>query len=86
MITSIFTAKEAKNNFGRLLEEARQSPVAVMKNGRQVAVVMSVEEYNEFEARRDAYWGELSVHAHKKGYIGVAKSRKLLTEALHARD
>ncbi len=86
MITSIFTAKEAKNNFGRLLEEARLSPVAVLKNGRQVAVVMSMEEYNEFEARRDAYWGELSVKAHKKGYIGVAKSNKLLKEALHARD
>ncbi|MEK7645313.1 MAG: type II toxin-antitoxin system prevent-host-death family antitoxin [Patescibacteria group bacterium] len=86
MITSFFTAKDAKNNFGRLLEEARQSPVAVLKNGRQVAVVMSTEEYREFETRRDIYWGELSVRAHKKGYIGTAKSAKLLKEALHARD
>ena len=50
MITTIFTAKEAKNNFGRLLDEARHSPVAVEKNGRRGAVMMSVEQYNASEA------------------------------------
>lgn len=50
MITTTFTAKEAKNNFGRLLDEARHSPVAVAKNGRCVAIVMSVERYNASEA------------------------------------
>lgn len=50
MITTTFSAKEAKNNFGRLLDEARHSPVAVEKNGRRVAIVMSVERYNESEA------------------------------------
>ncbi len=50
MITTTFTAKEAKNNFGRLLDEARQFPVAIEKNGRRVAVLMSVEKYNASEA------------------------------------
>ncbi len=50
MITTTFTAKEAKNNFGRLLDEARHSPVAVEKNGRRVAVMVSVEHYNASEA------------------------------------
>ncbi len=50
MITTTFSAKEAKNNFGRLLDEARHSPVAVEKNGRRVAVMMSVEQYNASEA------------------------------------
>ncbi len=50
MITTTFSAKEAKNNFGRLLDEARHSPVAVEKNGRRVAIVMSVEKYNASEA------------------------------------
>ena len=48
MITNVFTAKEAKNNFGRLLDEARYAPVAVERNGRRVVVVMSMEEYDEF--------------------------------------
>lgn len=49
MITTTFTAKEAKNNFGRLLDEARHAPVAVEKNGRRVAIMMSVEQYNASE-------------------------------------
>ncbi|MDP3661403.1 MAG: type II toxin-antitoxin system Phd/YefM family antitoxin [bacterium] len=51
MITITFTAKEAKNNFGRLLDEARHSPVGVERNGRRVAVVMSVERYAASEAQ-----------------------------------
>jgi len=86
MITTTFTAKEAKNNFGRLLDEARQSPVTVKKNGRPVAVVISIEEYKEFEVQRDAYWGRLARQARKKGYIGIAKSRKLLHDSLNACD
>lgn len=52
MITTTFTAKEAKNNFGRLLDEARRFPVFVKKNGRRVAVVMSVERYAVSEPQR----------------------------------
>ncbi|KKU67683.1 MAG: Prevent-host-death protein [Parcubacteria group bacterium GW2011_GWA2_47_16] len=52
MITTTFSAKEAKNNFGRLLDEARHSPVAVEKNGRRVAIVMSVERFNASETRK----------------------------------
>lgn len=55
MITTTFTAKEAKNNFGRLLDEARHSPVAVEKNGRRVAVVMSVEKYNASESFKNKH-------------------------------
>lgn len=86
MITTTFTAREAKNNFGRLLDEARQFPVAVLKNGKRVAVVMSSQEYEEFEIRRDAYWGEKAKQAEKKGYIGMAKSGVFLKKALNARD
>ena len=49
MFTTTFTAKEAKNNFGRLLDEARQFPVAIEKNGRRVAVVMSAEAFDVSE-------------------------------------
>ena len=84
MITTTFTAKEAKNNFGRFLDQARRFPVAILKNGRRVAVAMSFEEYDEFEARRDVYWGSLAERAHKKGYVGKIKSRKVLNDSLNA--
>lgn len=39
------TASEAKNRFGMLLDWARQEPVLIEKQGRKVAVMLSVEEY-----------------------------------------
>ncbi len=39
------SAREAKYNFGRLIDLARAAPVVVEKHGRPVVVVLSVEEY-----------------------------------------
>jgi prevent-host-death family protein len=38
-------ATEAKNNFGKLIEDALVEPVAIQKNGREIAVVLSFEEF-----------------------------------------
>lgn len=43
------TATEAKNRFGQVLEMARTGPVHVQKNGRDVAVVISPEDYARYE-------------------------------------
>ena len=42
-------ATEASNRFGQLLDRALQEPVTIEKKGRQVAVILSVEEYNRME-------------------------------------
>ena len=87
MSQAVFTAKEAKNNFGRLLDEARRSPVAINKNGRKVAFVISKEDYShyeDFEEIIDAYWGNKAMAAMKEGTIGLAKSKKLLNSLLNA--
>lgn len=39
------SAREAKNRFGRLIDDARAAPVAIDKHGRAVVVVLAVEEY-----------------------------------------
>ena len=39
------SAREAKYNFGRLIDDARVDPVVVEKHGRPFVVVLSVEEY-----------------------------------------
>ncbi|HWA20523.1 MAG TPA: type II toxin-antitoxin system Phd/YefM family antitoxin [Devosia sp.] len=39
------SATDAKNRFGELLDQARKGPVHVQKNGRDVAVLLSAEEY-----------------------------------------
>jgi len=48
------TATEAKNRFGQALEMAQASPVHIQKNGRDVAVLLSPEEYRRLEAGKDA--------------------------------
>jgi prevent-host-death family protein len=80
------SAKNAKNNFGRVLDEARRTPVLIEKNGRRVAVLLSIEEYEELEAQRDAHWALKAAHAERQGHIGARKSAQILRNALNARD
>lgn len=46
---SSITATDAKNRFGQMLEMARTEPVHVQKNGRDVAVVLSPEEFRRLQ-------------------------------------
>lgn len=39
------SATDAKNKFGQVLEMAQAEPVRIQKNGRDVAVVLSAEQY-----------------------------------------
>ena len=40
-------AKEAKNRFGQLIDDAQRGPVMIEKNGRPFAVVQSYEDFEE---------------------------------------
>ncbi len=42
-------ASEAKTHFGKLLDNAQREPVAVSKQGRPVAVVLSIHDYEEIK-------------------------------------
>lgn len=44
------SATDAKNKFGEVLEMARKEPVRIQKNGRDVAVMLSAEEYQRLAA------------------------------------
>ena len=44
------SANEAKTHFGDMLLKAQRAPVQINKNGKPVAVVLSVEEYESIEA------------------------------------
>ena len=45
-------ASDAKREFGEVLIKAQRGPVAINKNGKPIAVVLSATEYAEFEALR----------------------------------
>ena len=44
------TANQAKTQFGSMLLKAQREPIQINKNGKPVAVVISVEEYENLEA------------------------------------
>lgn len=45
------SAREAKYNFGRLIDTARAEPVVIEKHGRPVVVVLAVEEYEKLTGK-----------------------------------
>ena len=50
-------AREAKNRFGHLLDDAQSAPVRVTRKGRAVGVIMSMQQY---ERLRGAAWERLT--------------------------
>ncbi len=46
------SANEAKTQFGDMLLKAQRTPVQINKNGKPVAVVISMDEYESIEALR----------------------------------
>ena len=44
------SANEAKTPFGDMLMKVQRAPIQIKKNGKPVAVVISVEEYENMEA------------------------------------
>ncbi len=51
---SSITATDAKNKFGQVLEMAQAEPVRIQKNGRDVAIVLSPEQYGALVAQNTA--------------------------------
>ena len=40
-----FSATDAKNRFGELMEQSGTEPVAIQKNGRNYRVILAAEDY-----------------------------------------
>ena len=77
-----FTAKDAKNQFGRLLDTARSEPVLIAKHGRPVAVVVAFEEYERLDEVEKSYWRGKAIEADDEGYLGARASDDLIKDHL----
>ena len=44
-----FSAKDAKQHFGELMDTVQREPVSIEKHGRPVAVMISNTEFNEMK-------------------------------------
>ena len=72
----------AKNDLGKLVDAARHKPVAIQRNGRSVAYVISRKEMERIE---DWYLGARAMEVIKNGKsLGVEETRKFFDKILHA--
>jgi len=53
--TSVKTigSKEAKDHFGELLKSVQREPVSILRNGRPAAVLVSPEDFERMQGRRE---------------------------------
>lgn len=70
-----FTASEAKNKFGLVLDSAQQQPVTIEKQGRPFAVVLSQLAYQKLE---DSFFVLQAREAEEEGFLSVEESKNLL--------
>ena len=71
-------ATDVKNKFGQMLEAVMSEPVAIEKNGRPVAVMMSMAEYERLIEIEDRYWGEKALKALEEGFASDAETKALI--------
>ena len=57
------TANDAKTQFGDMLLKAQREPVQINKNGKPVAVVISMDEYQQMEEIKFTLLKERAVRA-----------------------
>jgi prevent-host-death family protein len=72
------TATDAKTRFGQVLESALVEPVAIEKNGRQLAFVVSSQEYHRLQEAEDALWGIRAKMAEAGGFLTLKQSNDWL--------
>ena len=69
-------AKEAKQHFGQLLDDAQRTPIRIDRHGRTVAVIVSSAEYD----RLAAYRQHLLTLVAQSGQAPIGEVGELLSE------
>ena len=72
-----FSASEAKNKLGIVLDAAQRAPVTIKKQGRPFAVVISQETYQSLE---DSYWSLEAKKGKEAGFLSKKGSESFLNK------
>lgn len=73
----VFSATQAKQNFAEIIDTAQREPVRIRRHNRDLAVVISTEEYDRLSSDRWAEFNRLAAIAAKQ-----AKANGLTEETL----
>ncbi len=72
---------EIQNHFGQFLDEAREGPIQIMRNGRKAGVILSQQEYEILQASDDSYWAAAVKDVLENGqFMGHEESMRWLME------
>lgn len=75
-------AKEAKNNFGEMMDTVQREPVTIEKHGRPVAVVISAKEYEQIKLERLRAKLAVGEAQLDRGELGTKKPDDIMREGL----
>jgi prevent-host-death family protein len=76
-----YSAKDAKEHFGELMDNVQREPVTIEKYGRPVAVVMSQVEFEEMKLERlRLILGEGKAQADRGEFAADSSLESLLAE------
>ena len=74
-------ATQAKQNFGHCLDNIAKEPLFIERSGRAVAVMLSVEEYNQLIALENEMLAARATEAAKAGYLSAEEGAVWLEKA-----
>ncbi len=51
-LMTVMSAKEARNNFGKMMEDVQREPIVITKHSRASAVLISAEDYRQMKLEK----------------------------------
>lgn len=76
----VFSAKDAKQHFGELMDTVQREPVSIEKHGRPVAVMLSEVEYEKIKLERLRAAVQIGIDEADRGELADYSLEKLQAE------
>lgn len=76
----VFSAKDAKQHFGELMDTVQREPVSIEKHGRPVAVMLSEVEYEKIKLERLRAAVQIGIDEADRGEFADYSLEKLQAE------
>lgn len=73
---------DMKNKMGQYFQMAMAEPISVERNGRPIAILISVDEYERLTHIEDAYWGEKARAAEAEGFLSEKETKEFIKASL----
>jgi len=85
-VEKTINAVAARRNFGQMLEEAyhRGNRFIVERAGRPMAVVVPIEQYEQWQFRREQFFALIDQVQQRTRQVPVAELEEVITEAVVA--